>query len=474
MNRFGKTNKSFTLLVLLALFLTVPSVIAETQLALTPVTPFVFKELNTSAQYEVTVFNDNPQSDDFNIDTLLDMEMIPKNLGFIASGETKKFLVSVNPSQELKDKQAGKSLAFEYFVWGDAVKLKKADMVTRVVSIPDSLNIGFPPAVDPKQREVAVKMSFKESVTLKATVKATSDLFTNSFPITLSNAEQEVILRLDDLSSKNAGVYKTTFTLEIEDGQTASVEKDVVLSPVINVDVKQETTGGILSSETKVTKTNNGNSATKVTISLNRSVVSSLFTTFNDSPKTRKEGGVYLYEWEKEINPGEAYTVYLKTNYYVPFGVFLLLLLALVIFKIVTKSPVEIVKKVGRVRTKSGAFASKIILSVKNTGKPVTNVKVIDRLPAFTEILQSKFSVLTPSEIKKRSVVWSIPQMSTGEEIMFSYMVYSKVNILGKLEVPPAVVTFIDSKDNFLEAQSEKIFIISEDEKKVEDENLPL
>ena len=93
-------------------------------------------------------------------------------------------------------------------------------------------------------------------------------------------------------------------------------------------------------------------------------------------------------------------------------------------------------------------------------------------MPAFTEILPNKFSVVTPNEIKKRSVVWSFPQMATGEEIMFSYIVYSKINVFGRLEIPAAVATFIDAKDNFRETHSDRIYILSEEEKKPEDMDL--
>ncbi len=469
-----KSLKFFALAILPVLLLSIPSVLAETGLSVTPIKSFVFKELEAPATYELTVKNGENFEDNFYIDTLLDIEISPKSLGSVAAGGTKRFTISVNPSQDLKSKQAGKNFAFEYFVRGDRSKLAKDSITVGIFSFPDALEITFPPSIDPEQKEVTVGLRFRHDITLSANVKATSELLSDTFSVKdLSIEKQEAVLTLNDLKGKNAGVYKITFEFEI-DGEKVIAEKDMVLSPVVTVKTDEETTGGILSSETKVTKTNNGNSATDVSILLNRSVVSSLFTTFSDAPKTRKDGRFYLYEWEKELNPGESYTVSLKTNYYVPFLVFLLLLLALVVFKIVTKSPVEITKKVARVRTKSGAFAAKIIISAKNTGKPVSNVKIIDRLPAFTEILSNKFSVLTPSEIKKRSVVWSIPQMSTGEEIMFSYIVYSKVNIFGRLEVPPAVVTFIDSKDNFLESQSDKIYIISEEEKKEEDLNPPL
>ena len=49
---------------------------------------------------------------------------------------------------------------------------------------------------------------------------------------------------------------------------------------------------------------------------------------------------------------------------------------------------------------------------------------------------------------------------------MFSYVVYSKINVFGKLEVPKSVVTYRDSKDEFRESESNRIYILSEEEKR--------
>jgi len=457
--------------VLLLVLATIPAALAETMVSMKPVYPVSYLEANAPATYELTVENNNPFTDNFYVNTLLEIDMSPKSLGVIPSGEKRTFLINVTPGQDIKNQYVGTNFGFEYFVRGDNNALVRDKMIVHISSLQADLDILFPAAINPEDKEVTISLGFKPDLKLGTSVQVTSELMEDDFNIMITNQKKEVQLKLNDLSKKNAGVYNANFDFALGN-ETIRITKDVVLSPFVNVPTEEVVTGGILSRETRVKKTNDGNSAVKVIISLNRSVVASLFTTFSDTPKTRKEGGLYLYEWDKELNPGQSYEVYLKTNYYVPFLVFLLLLAAVFTFRVVTKSPVEIIKKVAKVRTKSGVFASKIIITVKNTGKPVNNVKIIDRLPAFTEVLPNRFSVVTPSEIKKRTLVWSFPQMATGEEIMFSYIVYSKINVFGRLEIPAAVSTFIDSKDNFRETQSDRIYILSEEEKKPEDVDL--
>ena len=49
---------------------------------------------------------------------------------------------------------------------------------------------------------------------------------------------------------------------------------------------------------------------------------------------------------------------------------------------------------------------------------------------------------------------------------MFSYIVYSKVTVFGKLEIPRTIVTFRDEKDAFKEEHGNLVYVIADEEKK--------
>jgi hypothetical protein len=293
-------------------------------------------------------------------------------------------------------------------------------------------------------------------------LRVSSKLFEKEVQMKISDQPVDVELPLNS-EGKDAGVYKITFGFTVGN-ETAMFDRDLILGSSINVQTSEGVSGSMLSKEYSVTKTNNGNAPTKVTVEMSKTIWTSLFTSTENFPSVRREGTVYIYQWDKDLNPQESFTAVLKINYYLPFLIFILLIIAFAIYRAITTSQIEIKKSAVRVKTKSGLFASKILISVKNKGGAVTNLKVIDRLPAFTELLPERFGILEPSEVKKRSLVWDFPKLDRAEEIMFSYIVYSKVTIFGKLEVPPAIVTFVDRAAKAKETFSNKVFILAEEE----------
>ena len=115
-----------------------------------------------------------------------------------------------------------------------------------------------------------------------------------------------------------------------------------------------------------MTKENTGNSVTDITITLYKSLVSGLFTTFDMKPTAiKKSGNTVTYEFTKELNPGEKLTVNAKTSYYLPLIILLLIIIAVWLALVVFTPQVKVMKKAVKVRTKTGVFATKIVLLLK-------------------------------------------------------------------------------------------------------------
>lgn len=453
-------------MTLLAVFLSAQVVLADTEISAKDINSIVIKELSTPATFEVTVNNDNGVYNNYVIDTLLDIVITPNDLGGIESKTKKTFSIEVDPSADMRERSSG-LIAFEYFVKGSKSGTVKSTMVINLKSFEEITDIILPTSLAADAERIEIAFRFNEDISKDIELSIVSDFFSEELELKLSDEVVKKTFPLD-LKDKTAGVYDLTFNFVI-DGEEVTVVKELILGSVVDILENEENSGKFLSRTSKITKTNNGNSLTDISIVVEKSVLASLFTSFSGEPRTKKESGKYIYEWSQELNPGESLEVTIKTSYYLPFIVLLLIILAVIVFKIVTAPQVKITKKAVRVRTKSGIFASRMIVNVKNIGNPITNVKVIERLPAFTEILRDKFGFVTPSEIKKRTVIWDFEKLGKGEEIMFSYVVYSKINVFGKLEVPSAVVTYRDDKDEFREEMSNKIYILSEDDKRPEE-----
>lgn len=214
-----------------------------------------------------------------------------------------------------------------------------------------------------------------------------------------------------------------------------------------------------------MTKTNDGNSLTDITVTITKSSIAGLLTSFNIDPtNVKKENGNAVYEFTKELNPGETLNVKAKTSYYLPILILLLLVAAVWIFVYVTTPQIKIVKKAVKVKTKSGVFATKIVLSAANNGKnEVTDLKIVDHFPAFTELVPGKFGTISPTEIRKKTLIWSFDRLSVGEEIMLSYIIYSKISIIGQLDIPVTFASYMDMKGSIKESRSNRLYVLAQD-----------
>ena len=223
-----------------------------------------------------------------------------------------------------------------------------------------------------------------------------------------------------------------------------------------------EDKSGLLIVTETITKINVGNVVENIEIKLNRNIFSRLFTTFSIEPTTVERNGLMIeYTWMKQkLNPTDVYVVKATTNYIVPFLIIIVAILALFGFKRFSETKLEIKKSVSHVKTKNGEFALKIILSLK-AKKDIENVTLIDKVPPIVKIYK-KFGMVKPDKIdaESRRIHWHIGDLNAGEERVFTYIVYSKVGVIGKFSLPEALGVF--EKDGKIhEIDSNKVFFMS-------------
>ena len=200
-----------------------------------------------------------------------------------------------------------------------------------------------------------------------------------------------------------------------------------------------------------------------VQIKTKRNIFSRLFTSFNIEPTIiDRKGFTIEYTWLKEkLNPTETFTIKTKTNYIFPFLIIIVIILAFLGFKRLAETKIEIKKSVHHVKTKNDEFALKITLSLK-AKKNIENVTIIDKVPAIVKIYK-KFGMAKPDKIdaESRRIHWNIGDLNAGEERIFTYIVYSKVGVVGKFSLPSALAVF--EKDGQIhETESNKVFFMSD------------
>jgi hypothetical protein len=96
-------------------------------------------------------------------------------------------------------------------------------------------------------------------------------------------------------------------------------------------------------------------------------------------------------------------------------------------------------KRVYHVKTRGGEFALKVILHVK-ARTSVDNIEVYDHVPSAMKLFDKAGM---PHKIDGMGrLSWKIDKLNGGEDRIFSYIIYSPIRIVGRLELSPATAHF--------------------------------
>ncbi len=282
-----------------------------------------------------------------------------------------------------------------------------------------------------------------------------------------SNKITEIFLDIDPdkLKKIKAGNYIIHTEIETPKG-TKDIDGKLYLGEKKGITTQEDTSGLIIRSKT-ITKINSGNVPTRVRITVQKGIISRLFTTFSEEPTSVERNGLNIeYSWTKtKLGPSELFAIKTKTNYIFPLLVVILAFVVIFGFKRFIETKVEIKKSVAPLKTKHGEFALKVNISIK-AKTDVENISLIDRVPPIVKIYK-KFGILKPDKIDPttRRITWNIGDLKEGEERVFSYVVYSKVGIVGKFSMP-AVTAIFEKNQKILEAESNHVFFLTDQVKK--------
>ena len=389
---------------------------------------------NQNIVVDLLIKNNDPTSQ-FQAYNLLGFDMNNTDKFSLNKGEQKQISFTLIPREKM-DMRGFYML--EYFIRDQKDSKSSYSIKIKVIEPKDAFEVG---AEDISLDENSIKLYIenKENYSFEnLTVRFTSDLFSLDKSLSFRPLEKktfEIELNSEDIKKLVAGFY--TINTEVEalgqkgvvEGKVRLVEKDLL-----------ETTNeyeGILIRKQIIEKTNNGNTILKPEVVVERSIFTRFFTL--NSPKASLveiEGTTVKYHWVNEINPGEKEVITISTNWFFP--IILAGLIALIIYLIVkfARTDVVINKKVTSVRTKGGEFALRITLFVKAQNY-IERLNLIERLPALVKVYP-KFGGEQPIKVdeEKRKIAWTFEKMEAGEIRKITYVLYSKVGVLGRFVLP--------------------------------------
>jgi len=424
-------------------------------------------EINQPAIFNLKITN-RGSSDNFQFYNLLGFSMSPKGTVQINSGETKDIQLMIFP-REGSDYRGFQT--FKYFIRSEDTSEMSQELTMKIINLEDAFEIGAE-ELNLESNSFEIYIYNKENLGFsEITAKFSSAFFDFEEKFALGNNERknfDIQLNKEDFKKLLAGFYTLNSEISVDDvvinieNVIKFIEKDILTTSTKHY--------GFVINTQIIEKKNEGNIVTKTETVIRKNIISRLFTTFSPEPDIvdRQKVQVY-YTWSREIMPGESLEINVKTNWLFPLIIVLFIVLVVVLAKQYKKTNLVLKKRVSFVKTKGGEFALKVSLVI-HAKNHLERVNIVDRFPSLVK-LHERFGVEKPKRIneKNRRIEWDFDVLEAGEIRIVSYVIYSKIGILGKFALPRA--TGIYEKDGKIhETQSNKTFFMAEQWKKEEEE----
>jgi hypothetical protein len=427
--------------------------------------------INEPVTFELKIKNLG-SADNFEFYNLLGFKMFPVGTFFIGTGQTENVLLQISP---IGDFNYRGYYTFTYFIKSQNFSEAKQELTFQVIDLKDAFEIGAG-NFDSESNSIDVYVQNRINFNFeKVNAKFESVFFDFEETFSLdSNERKNFTVQLDknDFKKLMAGFYTMESEIGVK-GEKAQIEGVIRFSEKDIVKVSEKDYGFFINTKI-IEKINEGNVLAKSETVIKKNIVSRLFTSFNPEPDiVEREGSIVYYRWIGEIKPGESLEVVVKTNWLFPLVIVLLIVITILFIKNYSGTDLVLRKRVSFVKAKGGEFALKVSMII-NAKKYIEKVSIIDRLPALVKV-HERFGVEKPRRINEKSKImeWGFEKLEAGEIRTITYIIYSKVGIVGKFALPAA--TGIYEKDGEIkETTSNRAFFVSEQkvDKEEEDPNL--
>lgn len=417
-------------------------------------------DLNEPAVFELTIKN-LEDSDTFEIYSLVGIEITPKTFQ-IGSGQTRKITIEAIPANTFGAKKG--FFAFEYKIKNSKNEIQTGNLNVNIIDLEGVFEITLE-NINPKSNQVNYQIKNKLALDFEIDLQVDSAFVEYTDKINLSASETKIIqipLDTDKLKTLDAGNYLVSSQIRT---RNMEIDKESIIKYLEQGDIETlETKEGIIVQRHEIIKRNQGNIKNNIRITVQKNLLAYLFTTINIPAETSITGFTANYVWEKELIPNEEFKLIVRTNWWL-LVIIIILIIAIIIF--VTKSihaDLELRKKVSFVRTRGGQFALKVSLKLKSK-KFLERINVIDKLPPLVKLYE-KFGAIPPRKIDldNRRLEWNIESLNKGEERIFTYIIYSKIGVVGRFELPSAKALY-EKNGKVKQTTSNRSFYINEPKK---------
>jgi len=445
-------------LILIVLLISLTSAI-NLDISVKPISNTAIIDLDKPAVFNLTIRNLN-ETDSFEIYSLVGVDITPETPIKINSEQSKTITIEVMPQESNPNRG---TYPFEYKIKNSENEIQIGTLNINILTL-DTLFDVTTKNINPGSDKAVISIKNNAQIEIpNVKIQATSAFFdyedTLSFkPLTIK--EIEIPINKEKANTLNAGNYLVNTKILVE-GKTVEQENIVRFLEQENIETT-ESTEGIIILRTEITKKNVGNVKKQVEITARKNLLSYIFTTVNINPtETKTQGFARVYTWKKELIPNEELNVVIKTNWWFPIMIIILIILAIYFIKRSVETDLILRKKVNFVKTRGGQFALKVTLIIK-AKKFLEKITIFDKLPPLVKIYE-KFGAIPPNriDIPNKRIEYNIQALSKDEERIMTYIIYSKIGVVGRFELPEARVTY-EREGKIKYATSNRSFFINE------------
>jgi hypothetical protein len=418
-------------------------------------------DVNKTIELDLKITNTG-EADTFEIYNLLGFRITPSDRFYIGENETKNLHMTITP---IGDFNYNGAYTLTYYIKGQNSETKE-ELTFKAIQLKDAFEIDSE-SFDSSSEYFNVYIHSKINYNFDELEAQFSSLFFETkedFSLG-PNQRKDFRIKLDKNQFKDLSAGFYTYTVKITyHGTEADIERNLKFNEKSSLTTTQQDYGIIIRTQV-IEKTNEGNTILIPEVSTEKNIFTTLFTSFSPAPDiVDRQGTRVEYIWNQKINPGETLRIVIKTNWLFPIISILFVILLVIVIKMYSKTGIILKKKVSFVKTKGGEFALKVTLIAK-AADLAEKVNVIDRLPSLVKI-HERFGGERPTRIdeKTRRIEWNFERLEKGEARVMSYIIYSKVGILGKFALPSATAIY-EQDGKIRESTSNRAFFVSETKK---------
>ena len=418
-------------------------------------------EFDEPAIFELTLRNLENIDETLEIYSLVGVDIEHQQL-LVGAGETKKIKIRVTPQESLKINRES-PLNFEYKIKNLNNEIQKGSLSMKILRLNSIFSI-IPDSIHPETTKISIDI--KNNIIYdfpEVEFEIESAFFTHKEKLSLKpNERKQITVQIDKekLKTFDAGAYLINTKVTTK-GKSADIESQIKYLEEEGIEASDNTEGFFIK-RIEIIRKNTGNVKKTIEIETKKGILSYLFTTTSVTPSRVKTSGLNkVYYWEKELIPNEEFKVIVKTNWFIPLIIIIILFFGMKLIRRNIYRDLEVKKKVSFVKTKGGQFALKVTIKLKAKDF-VERINVVDKLPPLVK-LYNKFGILKPNKIDldNKRIEWNFESLNKDETRILNYIIYSKIGVVGKFELPETTA-FYEKEGKIKESVSNRSFYVNE------------